>query len=213
MADILVPPPARCSPPSQARSLIPVSSSRDNHADAGAVAISNLTNLQVASGSSPFGLTAPIQNEVFQRRKLHRAMDRRQHHRSPHLLFFVIRLSTDGDASRRPSPTPARHRHSPPLKHHRPRQSRSQRQHLRHLPSCSALLPANDGSLDFFDYDAFVVCFEGTAPAHQGASADFDNDGTVDFLRLRRLCHRLRIRLLIATVAPLGGSALPPPHS
>ncbi|MEK6703855.1 MAG: hypothetical protein AABZ53_16470 [Planctomycetota bacterium] len=36
-----------------------------------------------------------------------------------------------------------------------------------------------DGSLDFFDYDAFVVCFEGSCP--QGRTADFNGDGTVDF--------------------------------
>ena len=34
-----------------------------------------------------------------------------------------------------------------------------------------------DGTADFFDYDAFVTCFEDQACT----SADFDNDGTVDF--------------------------------
>ncbi|MEK6700871.1 MAG: hypothetical protein AABZ53_01285 [Planctomycetota bacterium] len=37
-----------------------------------------------------------------------------------------------------------------------------------------------DGTPDFFDYDAFVVCFEGGA-CPTGQSADFDGDGTVDF--------------------------------
>ncbi|MEK6701377.1 MAG: PQQ-dependent sugar dehydrogenase [Planctomycetota bacterium] len=37
-----------------------------------------------------------------------------------------------------------------------------------------------DGSADFFDYDAFVVCFEGGA-CPPGRTADFDGDGTVDF--------------------------------
>ncbi len=37
-----------------------------------------------------------------------------------------------------------------------------------------------DGSVDFFDYDAFVQCFEG-AGCPPGASADFDADGSVDF--------------------------------
>ncbi len=37
-----------------------------------------------------------------------------------------------------------------------------------------------DGTVDFFDYDAFVVCFEGGA-CPDGKTADFDNDGTVDF--------------------------------
>ncbi|MEK6703214.1 MAG: hypothetical protein AABZ53_13190 [Planctomycetota bacterium] len=38
----------------------------------------------------------------------------------------------------------------------------------------------NDGTVDFFDYDAFVACFEGsTCPP--GRTADFDADGTVDF--------------------------------
>ncbi|MEK6700764.1 MAG: hypothetical protein AABZ53_00745 [Planctomycetota bacterium] len=37
-----------------------------------------------------------------------------------------------------------------------------------------------DGAVDFFDYDDFVVCFEGGAcPA--GTTADFDGDSTVDF--------------------------------
>ncbi|MEK6700964.1 MAG: hypothetical protein AABZ53_01775 [Planctomycetota bacterium] len=37
-----------------------------------------------------------------------------------------------------------------------------------------------DGTVDFFDYDAFVICFEGGA-CPPGTSADFDADGTVDF--------------------------------
>ncbi|MEK6703219.1 MAG: lectin-like protein [Planctomycetota bacterium] len=37
-----------------------------------------------------------------------------------------------------------------------------------------------DGALDFFDYDAFVACFEGTI-CPPGKTADFDADGTVDF--------------------------------
>ncbi|MEK6700875.1 MAG: hypothetical protein AABZ53_01305 [Planctomycetota bacterium] len=37
-----------------------------------------------------------------------------------------------------------------------------------------------DGTADFFDYDAYVVCFEGGA-CPPGKSADFDADGTVDF--------------------------------
>ncbi len=46
-----------------------------------------------------------------------------------------------------------------------------------------AVCPADfdcDGTPDFFDYDAFVICFEGgTCPP--GKTADFDADGTVDF--------------------------------
>ncbi|MEK6703586.1 MAG: hypothetical protein AABZ53_15095 [Planctomycetota bacterium] len=38
----------------------------------------------------------------------------------------------------------------------------------------------SDGTVDFFDYDAFVNCFEG-ASCPPGTSADFDADGTVDF--------------------------------
>ncbi|MEK6701384.1 MAG: hypothetical protein AABZ53_03910 [Planctomycetota bacterium] len=37
-----------------------------------------------------------------------------------------------------------------------------------------------DGTVDFFDYDAFVACFEGGA-CPPGKTADFDGDGTVDF--------------------------------
>ncbi len=37
-----------------------------------------------------------------------------------------------------------------------------------------------DGTVDFFDYDAFVTCFEGGA-CPPGKTADFDGDGTVDF--------------------------------
>ncbi|MEK6702004.1 MAG: hypothetical protein AABZ53_07065 [Planctomycetota bacterium] len=37
-----------------------------------------------------------------------------------------------------------------------------------------------DGTVDFFDYDSFVVCFEGGA-CPPGTTADFDGDGTVDF--------------------------------
>jgi hypothetical protein len=38
----------------------------------------------------------------------------------------------------------------------------------------------SDGSLDFFDYDDFVACFEGAA-CPPGADADFNADGSVDF--------------------------------
>ena len=38
----------------------------------------------------------------------------------------------------------------------------------------------DDGTVDFFDYDAFVMCFEGGA-CPPGKTADFDGDGTVDF--------------------------------
>ncbi len=38
----------------------------------------------------------------------------------------------------------------------------------------------DDGTVDFFDYDAFVQCFEGGA-CPPGKTADFDGDGTVDF--------------------------------
>ncbi|MEK6703112.1 MAG: zinc-dependent metalloprotease family protein [Planctomycetota bacterium] len=37
-----------------------------------------------------------------------------------------------------------------------------------------------DGTVDFFDYDTFVACFEGGA-CPPGKTADFDGDGTVDF--------------------------------
>ena len=37
-----------------------------------------------------------------------------------------------------------------------------------------------DGFLDFFDYDAFVACFEG-AGCPEGRTADFNGDGFVDF--------------------------------
>ncbi|MEK6701013.1 MAG: hypothetical protein AABZ53_02040 [Planctomycetota bacterium] len=37
-----------------------------------------------------------------------------------------------------------------------------------------------DGTVDFFDYDAFVVCFEGGA-CPNCRTADFDGDGTPDF--------------------------------
>ncbi len=38
----------------------------------------------------------------------------------------------------------------------------------------------HDGALDFFDYDDFVRCFEGSA-CPPGSSADFDADSAVDF--------------------------------
>ncbi|MEK6703211.1 MAG: FG-GAP repeat protein [Planctomycetota bacterium] len=38
----------------------------------------------------------------------------------------------------------------------------------------------NDGTVDFFDYDAFVTCFEGGV-CPEGRTADFDGDTTVDF--------------------------------
>jgi hypothetical protein len=50
-------------------------------------------------------------------------------------------------------------------------------------PDCPADFNG-DGFLDFFDYDAFVECFEGLGcPADnpQGVMADFNNDGFVDF--------------------------------
>lgn len=37
-----------------------------------------------------------------------------------------------------------------------------------------------DGTVDFFDYDAFVMCFEGDA-CPPGKTADFDGDDSVDF--------------------------------
>ena len=37
-----------------------------------------------------------------------------------------------------------------------------------------------DSFLDFFDYDAFVACFEG-AGCPAGTTADFNADGFVDF--------------------------------
>ncbi|MEK6703976.1 MAG: PPC domain-containing protein [Planctomycetota bacterium] len=50
--------------------------------------------------------------------------------------------------------------------------------------SCSTITcPADfdgDGTVDFFDYDAFVNCFEGIV-CPPGKTADFDGDGTVDF--------------------------------
>ncbi|MEK6702391.1 MAG: hypothetical protein AABZ53_09020 [Planctomycetota bacterium] len=49
--------------------------------------------------------------------------------------------------------------------------------------SCVIPCPADfdgDGTLDFFDYDAFVICFEGGA-CPPGQTADYDADGTVDF--------------------------------
>ncbi|MEK6700702.1 MAG: PQQ-binding-like beta-propeller repeat protein [Planctomycetota bacterium] len=46
-------------------------------------------------------------------------------------------------------------------------------------PTCPADFNS-DGTLDFFDYDAFVTCFEG-GTCSPGKSADFDADGTVDF--------------------------------
>lgn len=46
-------------------------------------------------------------------------------------------------------------------------------------PLCAADFDG-DGALDFFDYDAFVTCFEGGA-CPPGRTADFDNDGAADF--------------------------------
>jgi hypothetical protein len=46
-------------------------------------------------------------------------------------------------------------------------------------PVCPADSNA-DGTVDFFDYDDFVACFEG-GPCPPGVSADFNADGTVDF--------------------------------
>jgi hypothetical protein len=37
-----------------------------------------------------------------------------------------------------------------------------------------------DGSVDFFDYDDFIACFESIA-CPPGADADFNDDGSVDF--------------------------------
>ena len=49
-------------------------------------------------------------------------------------------------------------------------------------PACDADFDG-DGFVDFFDFDAFVQCFEGdTCPP--GRTADFDGDGFVDFFDL-----------------------------
>ena len=45
-----------------------------------------------------------------------------------------------------------------------------------HLTVCHADFDC-DGTLDFFDYDAFVVCFENS----NCSGADFDGDGSTDF--------------------------------
>ncbi len=45
--------------------------------------------------------------------------------------------------------------------------------------SCPADFNA-DGFVDFFDFDDFVACFEGS-PCPPGSSPDFNNDGFVDF--------------------------------
>jgi hypothetical protein len=46
--------------------------------------------------------------------------------------------------------------------------------------SCECRADFNgDGFLDFFDYDDFIACFEGTCPP--GKSADFNMDGFADF--------------------------------
>ena len=37
-----------------------------------------------------------------------------------------------------------------------------------------------DGTVDFFDYDAYVNCFEGIV-CPPGKDADFDGDGSADF--------------------------------
>jgi hypothetical protein len=48
-------------------------------------------------------------------------------------------------------------------------------------PACGCDAEFNcDGFLDFFDYDAFVSCFEGGA-CPPGRDADFNGDGFVDF--------------------------------
>jgi hypothetical protein len=47
-------------------------------------------------------------------------------------------------------------------------------------PPCLADFNA-DGTLDFFDYDDFTACFEGTAPCPPETSADFNADGAIDF--------------------------------
>ncbi len=50
-------------------------------------------------------------------------------------------------------------------------------------PACAIPCPADfngDGAVDFFDYDDFVMCFEGGA-CPPGKSADFNNDTAVDF--------------------------------
>jgi CubicO group peptidase (beta-lactamase class C family) len=50
---------------------------------------------------------------------------------------------------------------------------------IRNPLPCTADFNA-DGFLDFFDYDAFVECFEG-GPCPPGKSADFNADGFADF--------------------------------
>ena len=49
---------------------------------------------------------------------------------------------------------------------------------FRWLPYCPADFNA-DGFTDFFDFDDFVACFEGSCP--DGLSADFNADGFTDF--------------------------------
>jgi len=46
-------------------------------------------------------------------------------------------------------------------------------------PACLADFDG-DGFVDFFDFDAYVACFEGTV-CPPGKTADFDGDGFVDF--------------------------------
>jgi hypothetical protein len=52
--------------------------------------------------------------------------------------------------------------------------------YLEPLPPCPPDFNA-DGTVDFFDYDDFVACFEGFACPPGGVDADFNDDGSTDF--------------------------------
>ena len=56
-----------------------------------------------------------------------------------------------------------------------------------------------DGFIDFFDYDAFVACFEG-AGCPPGLTADVTNDGFVDFFD-----YDLFVALYETGCVPAGG--------
>ncbi|MEK6703837.1 MAG: zinc-dependent metalloprotease family protein, partial [Planctomycetota bacterium] len=165
---------------------------RDNHPGAGGVVISPFVTLSIVSGGAPFAITAPVQNELVRAGNYAVTWAVGGTSAAPISCSSVtIRLSTDDGATFAQSlgsfPNTGSAVVSLPSSTATARVKVEGNANIFFAVSRPFLLRPlcppdfdNDGTVDFFDYDAFVNCFEGLA-CPPGMTADFDGDATVDF--------------------------------
>jgi len=163
---------------------------RDNRAGMGSSVISSTVRLTIASGASPFSVTAPVEGSLLGSSAVVSWSVGNTNIAPISAATIAIRLSTDdgltfpytlGTFPNTGSATVS----LPPIS------STSSRLRLDPIakaffavsrPFTLAGCPADfnrDGFLDGFDYDAFVQCFE-AGPCPQGQTADFNNDTFTD---------------------------------